>query len=327
MAAIAHTSCNGPAYASSTSESCRRDRERQHQPGTGDQQARGLDLDPARQRQRDERERQRRQQPRNGEPTVAGQPWCRGTGEDHGRHDRGRCANQRHARTSTSGAFAAARATGSAHRPNAPAVATSGPSGASSRNAVNMTSGSADRETAIASDTLRATTNRYDQRGASGGGDDPRRRGRAPDGDAAPARSSRAGGRRASRRSHSRPLPAVGVVGVAVDQCPALLAGHQMGFDRCRDRRRSVPPVGVSGRRHLVEMPGHASAPLNSVRARIIRVFTVPAGMPSSCAASRVVKPSSTVAWTTARNSRRQATAGHRPGRRAPCRPAPDPRH
>ncbi len=39
------------------------------------------------------------------------------------------------------------------------------------------------------------------------------------------------------------------------------------------------------------------------MRARIIRVFTVPAGIPNRRAASRVVSPSRIVAWTTARSS------------------------
>ena len=44
-------------------------------------------------------------------------------------------------------------------------------------------------------------------------------------------------------------------------------------------------------------------ASLRRCRARLIGLFTVPLGIPSSSAASRVLSPSSTVAWTTASSS------------------------
>jgi DNA-directed RNA polymerase specialized sigma24 family protein len=63
--------------------------------------------------------------------------------------------------------------------------------------------------------------------------------------------------------------------------------------------------VRVAFRELLVEVPGgaHASSFRKARRARIIRVLTVPAGTPRRRPASRVVSPSSTVAWTTARSS------------------------
>ena len=62
--------------------------------------------------------------------------------------------------------------------------------------------------------------------------------------------------------------------------------------------------VGVPRERAGVGVPaGHASASLIWCRARSIRVFTVPCGMPSRRAASFVVRPSSTVARITARSS------------------------
>ena len=73
--------------------------------------------------------------------------------------------------------------------------------------------------------------------------------------------------------------------------------------------RRSRRP---GAQRLLVGVPGlrHSSASLSSVRARLIRLLTVPLGMPSSAAASRVVRPSRTVAWTTAcRSGERRAKA------------------
>ena len=70
---------------------------------------------------------------------------------------------------------------------------------------------------------------------------------------------------------------------------------------------------------------GHVNAPPAQQLARIIRVFTVPVGMPSSRPASRVVRPSSTVAWTTARSSGDSRSARRR-GRRARRRAAPAPR-
>ena len=79
---------------------------------------------------------------------------------------------------------------------------------------------------------------------------------------------------------------------------------EQVGLERGGGdgRRRAVRP---RAQRLLVGVPGlrHSSASLSSVRARLIRLLTVPLGMPSSAAASRVVSPSRTVAWTTARSS------------------------
>ena len=69
------------------------------------------------------------------------------------------------------------------------------------------------------------------------------------------------------------------------------------GWGRRRRRGRRSRVCGV-------QVPGaHSRASRSSCRARLMRLLTVPLGMPSSVAASRVLRPSRTVAWTTARSS------------------------
>ena len=85
------------------------------------------------------------------------------------------------------------------------------------------------------------------------------------------------------------------------DLLAAVRAARQVRFDR--EGLRFLDVAAHVARQQLgLHVPGHASSSLSCARARIIRVLTVPAGMPSRRPASRVVSPSRTVAWTTARS-------------------------
>ena len=141
--------------------------------------------------------------------------------------------------------------------------------------------------------------------------------------------------RRLPRLLHPRPDPVPDEVqrprgDVLGDPCPAVGAVQQVLLDRRAVHRAGVPG-DVAGQRGVVGVPGggHVSPPVRSRRrcalARRSRVFTVFSGMPSRRPASRVVRPSRTVAWTTARisgDSRSSAARGRRTRPRAgPCPP------
>src|SRR5262249_48272792 len=83
---------------------------------------------------------------------------------------------------------------------------------------------------------------------------------------------------------------------------PARITLEEMRLNR--ERAHVVEPSFYIVVQHgRFRVPAHANSARSCARARIIRVFTVPAGIPSSLPASRVVNPSNTVACTTARNS------------------------
>ena len=97
------------------------------------------------------------------------------------------------------------------------------------------------------------------------------------------------------------PIPSVCIDGLGRDPAAGLTL-HEMELEGMRG---SATRSAVSITRHhlLTDVPGHAKASLSSRRARLIRDFTVPCGIPNRTAASLVVRPSSTVARSTARNS------------------------
>lgn len=83
-------------------------------------------------------------------------------------------------------------------------------------------------------------------------------------------------------------------------------ASREVSLDRCR-LRTPYRSGDVAGEQLLIGVPGrirgHVSAFLSWTRARALRLLTVPVGMRNSLAASRVLSPSRTVAWTTDNNS------------------------